>query len=56
MRGGICIRLLRGGRPAGCHQHGPQRLDLLADPTRLVADRALPMSPDGYVLGYVLEA
>ncbi|MBA2566365.1 MAG: DUF3883 domain-containing protein [Thermoleophilaceae bacterium] len=31
----------------------PQRLDLLVDPVRLVAEEQLSKTPDGYLLGYV---
>jgi hypothetical protein len=34
----------------------PQRLDLLSDPVRLVAEGQLSRTPDGYLLGYVAKA
>lgn len=34
----------------------PQRLDLLADPVRLVAEGQLSRTPDGYLVGYVAKS
>jgi len=34
----------------------PQRLDLLVDPVRLVAEEQLSKTPDGYLLGYVAKS
>jgi hypothetical protein len=34
----------------------PQRLDLLVDPVRLVANEQLSKTPDGYLLGYVTKS
>ena len=34
----------------------PQRLDLLVDPVRLVAEEQLSKTPDGYLLAYVAKA